>query len=204
MANSNERHESYGQRKLTVVDRFGVYLSKRAVLKWLPKAQPISVLDIGCGFNATLLNSLRPQIQDGTGIDLTISDELKKTPALTFYEGRIEAELPKLSEQSFDVILFMSVLEHLWAPGEILAHCHRLLKPGGTLLINVPTWRGKTFLEYSAFKLGTSPATEMNDHKMYYDKRDLWPLMVKSGFIPSNITMYYHKFGLNLFTVARK
>ena len=72
------------------------------------------------------------------------------------------------------------------------------------LLANVPTWWGKAFLELSAFRLGTSPPEEMDDHKMYYDKRDLWPLLVRAGFRPSRIRLRYHKFGLNLFAVARR
>ena len=41
----------------------------------------------------------------------------------------------------------------------------------------------------------------MEDHKMYFDKRDLWPLLVKAGFLPSRIkALRYHKFGLNLFS----
>ena len=50
---------------------------------------------------------------------------------------------------------------------------------------------------------GLSPQVEMDDHKMYYDKRDLWPVLVKAGFSPSRIALRYHKFGLNLFAVAR-
>ena len=34
---------------------------------------------------------------------------------------------------------------------------------------------------------------------MYYDKRDLWPMLVRAGFRPSQIRLRYHKFGLNLF-----
>ena len=44
----------------------------------------------------------------------------------------------------------------------------------------------------------------MDDHKMYYDKRDLWPLLVRAGFKPSAIRLSYHKFGLNLFAAAGK
>jgi hypothetical protein len=70
--------------------------------------------------------------------------------------------------------------------------------------VNVPTWRGKYFLELTAFRLGLSPngKIEMDDHKMYYDKRDLWSLLVKAGFAPGRIHLHYHKFGLNLFAVA--
>ena len=39
---------------------------------------------------------------------------------------------------------------------------------------------------------------------MYYEKRDLWPLLVRGGFKPSQVQLEYHKFGLNLFAAARK
>lgn len=100
----------------------------------------------------------------------------------------------------FDVILMISVLEHLWEPQPVLTACQRLLHPGGTLVLNVPNWLGKRFLELSAFKLGLSPVCEMDDHKMYYSK----PLLVRAGFKPSGIRMRYHKLGLNLFAVAAK
>jgi hypothetical protein len=80
----------------------------------------------------------------------------------------------------------------------------QLLKPSGVLLVNVPTWLGKFFLEFSAFRLGLSPKFEIDDHKMYYNKRDLWPLLIRSGFKPSQVKLYYHKFGLNLFATAMK
>jgi hypothetical protein len=44
----------------------------------------------------------------------------------------------------------------------------------------------------------------MDDHKMYYDPRDLWPLLVRAGFRPSAIRLHRHKFGLNLFAAATK
>jgi SAM-dependent methyltransferase len=120
-----------------------------------------------------------------------------------YLESTLEAALPLLADGAFDLIMMTSVLEHLWQPGEALIHCHRLLKSDGILFVNVPTWRGKFFLEFSAFRLGTSPALEMDDHKMYYDKRDLWPLLVQAGFKPSRIHLKYHKFGLNLFATVR-
>jgi hypothetical protein len=70
-------------------------------------------------------------------------------------------------------------------------------------LINVPTWLGKRFLELSAFRFGLSPAEEMNDHKRYYDPRDLWPMLVAAGWRPSEIRIRRHKFGLNTFAVCR-
>jgi len=45
-------------------------------------------------------------------------------------------------------------------------------------------------LEYSAFRLGFSPAEEMDDHKCYYDVKDFWPLLVRAGFRPSDIRCF--------------
>jgi SAM-dependent methyltransferase len=143
-------------------------------------------------------------LRRGTGVDFQLDPELARLPKLTLHEGTIEETLPRLSSQTFDAVLLISVLEHLQDPLLVIKAVRDLLKLSGVLLINVPTWRGKTFLEFSAFRLGLSPKVEMDDHKMYYDKRDLWPLLVRAGFKPSLIKLRYHKFGLNLFAVARR
>jgi SAM-dependent methyltransferase len=201
---SDRTTESYGQHGVTWVDRLGVWLSMRAIRRWLPAGKALRVLELGCGYRATQLVALRDRLQEGVGVDFKVAPELRAVPNLILREGTIEDILPKLPVAAFDVVLLISVLEHLREPRVALATAHRLLKPGGVLLVNVPTWRGKTWLEFSAFRLGWSPKVEMDDHKMYYDKRDLWPLLVEAGFRPSAIRLSTHKFGLNLFAVARK
>jgi SAM-dependent methyltransferase len=201
---SNRTHESYGQEKLTFVDRLGVWLSQRAISRELPDRSNLEVLELGCGFRATQLVALEPRLQRGVGVDFQIDPQLSGRDNLTFYQGTIEDALPKLRTQTFDAVLLISVLEHLSDPLFVTESVRGLLKPSGALLINVPTWRGKDFLEFSAFRLGLSPKIEIDDHKMYYDKRDLWPILVRAGFKPSLIKLRYHKFGLNLFAVARR
>ena len=133
-----------------------------------------------------------------------MSDECKGIRGLTFIENSVESALPALPDGEFDVILFISVLEHLGDPLTALIDCYRVLRNDGVLLLNVPTWHAKPVLEFSAFRLGTSPACEMEEHKMYYSKRDLWPLLVRSGFRPSRIKLSYQKLGMILFGVAVK
>jgi SAM-dependent methyltransferase len=201
---ATERNESYGERGLTPVDRFGVWLSSRAIERHVQLESATRVLDIGCGYEATLLRSLADRIASGTGVDLHVSEAAQRVPNLEFTESWIEEALPTVGDESMDVVLAISVLEHLVDPEGALRHAHRVLTGDGALVVNVPTWRGKRFLEWSAFRLGLSPAVEMDDHKMYYDKPDLWPLLVRAGFRPRGIKLRYHKFGLNLFAVARK
>lgn len=201
---SGRTKESYGQRGLTLTDRLGVWLSQRAIRKHLPERSDLEVLELGCGYGATQLVSLKPFLRRAIGVDFQIEPKLHRLPGYIFYEGTIETMLPRLEGEQMDVVMLISVLEHLAEPQMILESVWRMLKPSGVLLINVPTWLGKNFLEFSAFRLGLSPKVEMDDHKMYYGKRDLWPLLVRTGFKPSQIRLRYHKFGLNLFAAARK
>jgi SAM-dependent methyltransferase len=197
-------HESYGQRHLSFVDRLGVWLSQRAIARELPARNDLEVLELGCGFRAAQLVALAPRLKRGVGVDFQVAPQLGKLERFTFHQGTIEETLPKLTSERFDAVMIISVLEHLRDPLSVIEAVFNLLRPSGILLVNVPTWRGKSFLEFSAFRLGLSPKTEMNDHKMYYDKRDLWPLLVRAGFKPSLIKLRYHKLGLNLFAVARR
>jgi SAM-dependent methyltransferase len=195
----------YGSDGLRFVDRFGVFLSQRPIRNVIAGYDKPDVLDIGCGYEATQLRAIAPRIHTGVGLDSKVSDAAKATPGLRFLEGTAEQLLPTLEPGSFDVVMLISVLEHIWEPLGALQQCRRALRSGGSLVVNVPNWRGKEMLELAAFRLRMSPtaADALDDHKTYYDKSDLWPLLVKSGFKSSQIRMRYHKFGLNLFAVAR-
>ena len=72
------RTEAYGERWLSPVDRLGVALSARAVMRGARLSPPPRVLDLGCGYEAGLLRSLSPRIASGVGVDLRVSDEAKR------------------------------------------------------------------------------------------------------------------------------
>ena len=196
------RTVSYGERTLSPVDSFGVWLSLRALRRDVDWSARPRVLDLGSGYEATLLRALAPRIGAATAVDVSLSPALG-ADGVRAIEAPIEEALPGLADASADVVLAISVLEHLDDDAAALHECHRVLAPGGVLAVNVPTWLGKWFLEFSAYRLGLSPAEEMDDHKRYYGRRDLWPLLVRAGFAPSAIRLRYHKGGLNLFGTAR-
>jgi SAM-dependent methyltransferase len=188
----------------SLTDRFGVWLSARQIHRWVPSFAGKRVGDIGCGFHASFVRSVLDQAGAVTLVDVALADDLKRHPKVRAVEGTLPDSLTPLPSGSLDVVMAISVVEHLSDPLGGMKQIYRLLAPGGTCLINVPSWRGKRYLELSAFKLGFSPKSEMEDHKMYYDVRDLWPLLVQVGFQPSRIQCFSHKFGLNTFAACTK
>jgi SAM-dependent methyltransferase len=204
LSSETARQHAYGQdQQLTFVDRFGVWLSGRQIRRYTGSLAGRQVGDFGCGYQAAFVRGILPELERAVVVDLALAEDLKRHPKVTAIEGVLPEALAPLPSASLDIILCMSVLEHLWNPLEAIQECYRIIRPNGMCLFNVPSWRGKFFLEYSAFRLGLSPKSEMDDHKTYYDVKDFWPLLVRAGFLPSNIRCFSHKFGLNTFAVCR-
>ena len=204
MTSRDTRATSFGEtRRPTLMDRAGVWLSKHQIQRTVGSLTGKDVADIGCGYQATTMRRYLDSVGSAVLVDLSLADDLKAHPKVTAVEGELPGVLTGLPTRSLDAILCMSVIEHLWEPELTLREFRRLLRPGGVCAINVPSWAGKRFLEFSAFKLGFSPAEEMEDHKTYYDPRDIWPLLVRAGFRPSHIRVFKHKFRLNTFAVCR-
>ena len=198
------RARSFGQDgELSVVDRFGIWLSERAIRRHVESFAGLRVGDFGCGYDARFVRTVLDEVREAVLVDVALAPDLVADPRVRAIEGRLPDALDELEDASLDVALCISTLEHLSEPDRALRSFRRVLRPGGVCLVNVPSWRGKRFLELSAFRLHLSPAAEMDDHKRYYDPRDLWPMLVAAGFLPSGIKCSRHKFGLNTFAACR-
>jgi len=145
----------------------------RKMLPYLKRYPDCVFLDVGCGWGAELLKSVEPHIKKGIGVDFKapalISDKLE-TLSL-----KLDKELP-FADKSFDIVTLMAVLEHLDQPEFIISEIDRVLRPGGVLLLTVPSWYAKPVLEFLSFKLGIVNRDEILDHKRYYNKSDLFKL----------------------------
>lgn len=199
------RERAFGQDyHPTVIDRFGVWLSARQIRKYAGGLAQKSIGDFGCGYHAAFVRTVLPLVKQAVLVDSALAADLKAQPNVSAIEGILPDVLGQVTTASLDVVMCVSVLEHLWDPQKALQECFRIARPGGVCMFNVPSWRGKKYLELSAFRLGLSPKDEMDDHKTYYDVKDFWPLLVRAGFLPSNIRCFSHKFGLNTFAVCTK
>jgi SAM-dependent methyltransferase len=180
-----------------------VWLSGRRLRNIVGSFHGKRVGDFGCGYNATFVRSILDDVQSAVLVDVSIADDLKSHPRVRVVEGGLPEALVSVASESLDVVLCISVLEHLTEPLEALIELRRVTAPTGICLINVPSWLGKRMLELSAFRLGLSPVESVDDHKSYYDPRDLWPLLVRAGFRPQYVRCYRHKFLLNTFAECR-
>ncbi len=169
------------------------------VLPTIQRYGSCHLLDIGCGWEARLLRALEPYIERGVGIDFKAPDI--RSAKITTQRLTLEQRLPVASE-SFDVVTMLAVLEHLHRPAEIVSEIYRVLKPGGRVVVTVPSKAAKPVLEFLAYRLHIVSEAEIRDHKRYYDRSSLTELFSGSGFAIER--HQYFQLGMNNFLVARK
>ena len=105
------------------------------------------VLDVGCGAgdNAQLLCARNPKIDIFGITHSSLEADVAQKHLKQCWIFDIEGEFPNdLAHQSFDVLIFSHVLEHLRDPAVVLARFSQLLDRGGQVLIAIPnvlSWR---------------------------------------------------------------
>ncbi len=109
------------------------------------------VLDVGCG-RKPYRQLTRATRYVGVDIDTPATRAL--AAADVYYDGRT---LP-FPDASFDAVLSSQVLEHVFTPAEFLREIHRVLRPGGVLLLATPfVWdeheQPQDYGRYSSFGL---------------------------------------------------
>jgi SAM-dependent methyltransferase len=104
------------------------------------------VLDLGCfvgGRSLAWLDRYRLAGLVGADVDPTIlaggaAYAAEKGQAADFV-GAVGERLP-FRAGSFDAVLSFDVFEHVQAPAQVLAECHRILRPGGRLYAVFPSY----------------------------------------------------------------
>ena len=120
---------------MKTVDRL---LQQWRIAKIRPYLKPgASVLDIGCADGALLRAA--PRLGGYVGLD-PARDGSQAVPRGALIKGYFPADLPDPCA-TFDCITMLAVLEHipLEAQAVLAADCRRHLRPGGLLLITVPS-----------------------------------------------------------------
>ncbi|WP_420264227.1 class I SAM-dependent methyltransferase [Candidatus Magnetominusculus dajiuhuensis] len=169
------------------------------VLPLIMKYNKCELLDIGCGFNYSLLRMLEPYLLKGYGIDFKVPEI--HTEKICTCPATIDETLPFASSQ-FDVVSMLAVLEHLDKPLHIIREIERVLKPGGRLVLTVPSKLAKPILEFLSHRINIVNKEEVMDHKTYYNHGDLATLFGQTGLIVEKHK--YFQFGMNNMLCAKK
>jgi SAM-dependent methyltransferase len=113
---------------------------RRFVYELLERCRFDTLLDVGCG-NAELLRMIdhRWPGRRLAGVDISsavVAENERASPGMSFYARNIEREdLPG----GFDVVVCSEVLEHLDDPAAAMTRLAKAVKPGGHVIITVPT-----------------------------------------------------------------
>jgi SAM-dependent methyltransferase len=98
---------------------------------------PGRMLDLGCG-SGWFMRDMRDQGWETHGVEICSSAaELgRRTCGLDIFAGTLKQA--NFSAAYFDYVRSNHSFEHMSCPGEILDEIHRILRPGGKVLIGVP------------------------------------------------------------------
>lgn len=134
-------YRQYGRSSAGLLQR----LQQRRARRWAPAMGATGrCLDIGCG-DGWILAAMRDCGWRVVGLERTVDSArgARHRQRLPVVVGELDAFR---DEAAFDLIILHQALEHLPDPRGVLRHCHRLLRPGGHLVVAVPnldSWQAR-------------------------------------------------------------
>ena len=169
-----ERYDSWYRTKTgSYVDR----TEKRLVFSLLTKKSG-KALDLGCGTGNYTLELARRGF-DVVGIDASVRMvEMARKKGANCTVG--DAYSIPFPDGSFDLVMSITMFEFIHDPEKVLGEIHRVLKPGGEVIIGTMNGRSAWFLFKRLKSLFVETAYR---YARFYTPSELESLLRKAGFV---------------------
>ena len=116
------------------------YNPRTEMLKFIPR-NAVCILDVGCG-EGSFLRSLKAEGREIWGVEMNAEAAEKANEVCDFVlTGSFEEVFEQLPVKHFDCIIFNDVLEHMYAPWEVLSQVKSLLSDEGVIVSSIPNFR---------------------------------------------------------------
>ncbi|NUK58155.1 class I SAM-dependent methyltransferase [Streptomyces lunaelactis] len=161
-----------------------------------PGRPAATVLDVGCGDGSAAATAAR--VLKGhriVGVDWSQDALRRAAPRLSqVVRGELTGGGLPFASGSADAVLFSEVVEHLVDPDSALDELHRVLRPGGHLMLSTPNlaaWYNRglllagvqpVFSEVSLRRIHGRPGSQVVGHLRLYTARALREFVAASGF----------------------
>jgi SAM-dependent methyltransferase len=142
------------------------------------------ILDIGCGDGHFLYLCERRGFRCyGVENSKNLSEYASTKSNAKITQGLYSREM--FEEGSFDVISLIQVLEHIPEPKEMLESIRYHLRPGGVVVVEIPSIKAPHFLAYRMTKIKkfvAPPDGVIDSHFGYFSPKTLLSLTERCGF----------------------
>jgi len=163
------------------------------------------ILDIGCGSFPYFL--AHTSFKEKFAVDqLPMAQETAAQNQIEFFSLNLNQE-PHLPFQDnfFSVVTLLAVVEHLdpISMALLFQESHRVLKPGGTVIMTTPAAWSDGLLKFMA-NINLVSAEEIHEHAFAYTLPLLGWHFGQAGFEMTKVKFGYFEFMLNMWATARK
>lgn len=151
------------------------------------------LLEVGCGYGYFLdeARDFFPYLF-GSELSSEAANLARKLEAGTIWTGDVSS-LP-LEWNSFDIIVAINVIEHVYAPLHFLISLRQKLRSGGRIVLATPDF-GSLWPKILGSKW---PSFKIPEHVVFYNKKTLGLLLEKAGFGDIREIPFRHMFPLGL------